>query len=433
MAHKKVLLLTCLLVISLTSVFAITPSDYNLHLLGTEYQVGDNSSVFLQLLSSNTGQAINDATCYLDSFYPNNSIHLNNQLMIYQTGSDGLYYHKTTIPNATGVYMFSSTCNIRDSVWSFFDSDYYPYQNNPNGNINLISSVGTNTGSITNVQSFDDSLYFKQAGASVGVRTANMTLDFNLTSAGLNFSNITSIEIIYSGESTATNVVTTSVFNFSSSRFSQLPNTATMSASATTSEPLGFDVTSTNLVNNVNNFFNDYVSYDGTSQIIRIRIGTTNGGTAFTQYHNYVNLFVYPSLATSIGVRGSSEWHVTTHLLETKGFLQEIIDYLTEDIWQKLLEITGIVETNQAKLNQSLSEQNQTRIQIANLSGQLSATNNSIITAIEGINVSFTGNVSATADLTGIATKSDITALNQSILNNQSAYWESLVFGESYG
>lgn len=82
---------------------------------GTEYNIGEDATVFLQLLNS-SNQPVNNALCYLKAYYPNKTIFINNSQMTYYIGSDGLYYYDLTVPNATGVYMLSANCNFYNNL-----------------------------------------------------------------------------------------------------------------------------------------------------------------------------------------------------------------------------------------------------------------------------------------------------------------------------
>ena len=85
---------------------------------GTEYQVGDSATVFLQLTYNYL--PINNGSCLFDAYYPDKSVFMNDISMTYLNGSDGLYYHDFTVPNITGVYMLSATCkypfDVKDKV-----------------------------------------------------------------------------------------------------------------------------------------------------------------------------------------------------------------------------------------------------------------------------------------------------------------------------
>ena len=90
---------------------------------GTEYQVGDEGTSFIQLLD-NDRQAINDASCYIDAYYPNKSVMWNNAYLNYQESSDGLYYKDFTATNTIGLYMLSSVCYIPSIAWIDEFNDY---------------------------------------------------------------------------------------------------------------------------------------------------------------------------------------------------------------------------------------------------------------------------------------------------------------------
>jgi len=79
-----------------------------LYIFGTEYEVGDEGRVFLQVLDGQ--QPVNNAICLLDLYYPNKTIWFNDASMKYLEGSDGLYYFDLIIPEKTGIYMLTVKC-----------------------------------------------------------------------------------------------------------------------------------------------------------------------------------------------------------------------------------------------------------------------------------------------------------------------------------
>lgn len=79
-----------------------------LTVMGTEYQIGDDGTIFLQLSEEN--KPINDASCLFDVYYPDKTQLLDKAFMIYLNDSDGLYYKDLAIPYQTGVYMLSAKC-----------------------------------------------------------------------------------------------------------------------------------------------------------------------------------------------------------------------------------------------------------------------------------------------------------------------------------
>jgi hypothetical protein len=101
---------------------------------GTEYVVGDNGTVFLQLLD-NDKLPINNALCYLDVYYPNKTQYIDDGVMVNLAGSDGLYYNDVIVPNATGVYMLSAYCDfIHNLTYLDIDEDSMVYNGGPTQN-----------------------------------------------------------------------------------------------------------------------------------------------------------------------------------------------------------------------------------------------------------------------------------------------------------
>lgn len=112
----------------------------DLKVFGTEYQVGDNGTVWIQLLDVNK-IPINNATCRIDIYYPNKVIWHNGTGMVYLQNSDGLYFLDVMVPDATGVYMTSVTCSYEHDLWVF----------NPIDDSQVRDGAGSNTnyGNIT--------------------------------------------------------------------------------------------------------------------------------------------------------------------------------------------------------------------------------------------------------------------------------------------
>ncbi len=85
-------------------------ADVKIHFFGTDYVAGEKGTIWLQLLRNY--QPINNATCHVTAYYPNKTKLLDNVLMNYLDGSDGLYYYDLTVPEQTGVYMLSASCYL---------------------------------------------------------------------------------------------------------------------------------------------------------------------------------------------------------------------------------------------------------------------------------------------------------------------------------
>lgn len=95
----------------------VEKTPFKMDFYGTEYIIGDTGTIWLQLLRNY--QPLNNVTCYVTAYFPvNHSKFLDNVLMNYLSGSDGIYYYDLTIPNYLGVYMLSARCNMPIEAWS---------------------------------------------------------------------------------------------------------------------------------------------------------------------------------------------------------------------------------------------------------------------------------------------------------------------------
>lgn len=101
---------------------------------GTEYQCGDNGTVFLQLLDDDS-KPMNNALCYVSIYYPNKTVLVDDTDMLYLLNSDGLYYYDLTIPDATGAYMISAHCDYEYNLtYSAVVHDSYVSSSSPSSN-----------------------------------------------------------------------------------------------------------------------------------------------------------------------------------------------------------------------------------------------------------------------------------------------------------
>lgn len=71
---------------------------------GTEYQVGDNGTVYAHVLYLN-GTPANSATLNLTLWRPNGTKELDTVSMTFITGSNGIYLYNFTVPSIVGVYV----------------------------------------------------------------------------------------------------------------------------------------------------------------------------------------------------------------------------------------------------------------------------------------------------------------------------------------
>lgn len=96
--------------------------DTKIDIYGTEYQVGDDATVFLQLTYHYL--PINNGSCYIDVYYPNKTIFLNETPMYYLMNSQGIYYKDFVVPNVIGVYIVSAICEYPFKITSQKAYDY---------------------------------------------------------------------------------------------------------------------------------------------------------------------------------------------------------------------------------------------------------------------------------------------------------------------
>ena len=161
------------------------------------------------------------------------------------------------------------------------------------------------------------------------------TYDFNTTIVNINLLTLTSENLYYAGESTSTNSINFSIWNWTSNTWKKLPNTLTFHATATTTSPSGFSETSSNSISNSSDLFSN-------QGIMRIKTTSFQYNTSqnFTRYDDQLNIILLTSSGTIQEIKGSSELHVSnttssgininiTDITETKNLAQQIWDYIT--------------------------------------------------------------------------------------------------------
>lgn len=90
-------------------VHSILTQPPGVDVLGTYYEAGDDGKVIAQL--SDQGIPVNNATCYVSIYYPDNSNLARHEYMTHLIDSDGLYIYDLIIPKFIGVYPVSVTCD----------------------------------------------------------------------------------------------------------------------------------------------------------------------------------------------------------------------------------------------------------------------------------------------------------------------------------
>lgn len=88
---------------------------------GTEYAVGENGKVWLQLLDENR-HPIENSTCLLTVWFPNNTMMLNQTPMTYL--DEGIHYRNFLVPDYTGVYPQTAVCSVPRLVANYSTTNY---------------------------------------------------------------------------------------------------------------------------------------------------------------------------------------------------------------------------------------------------------------------------------------------------------------------
>lgn len=297
---------------------------------GTEYEVGDRSTAFLQL-ADDSGLPVNNAACYLDIYYPEliNASHptyVENAPMVYKDDSDGVYFYDMVVPNVTGVWMLSATCSYAYGA----AYAYYLREDVESPERNVL--VGEYTGSTLFLNDFGEFTYTSCQSGGTAPKVCDAYYDYNLS---IHFSdedleNVTSLELFYMGEATYAADLEFYWWNWSSSSWVILPNTLIFSGKSSTAGPTGLNDFQSNVVpieaiNNVTN-------------VVRIRTYSYNT-INFYQYTNWLNIRVLTVYGTVHELKGSSEMHVTSHLTWIQSVLSNIWTWLTETLWPKILSM----------------------------------------------------------------------------------------------
>jgi hypothetical protein len=344
---------------------------------GTEYQIGEQATVFLQL-KDGQGNAINNGSCLLDIYYPNqpnvtHGVFIIDAPIIYKNNSDGIYFYDLVAPNITGVYMLSATCS-------------YPYQNNwlyPPYDIrfpNMTIIQGVYDGSAASLNDFEDGTYMRCISDTPLPQSCIATYDFDSTG----ISNITSIQIYYAGESTDKSKLQMSIWNWSSSSWIDLPNILTFNGRATSATP-----------SLINDFLSNSAPVNGTintSNIIRIRLLGNFSGT-FRQFDNWLSLRLITREGQIQDLKGSGELHISNTLsnltvkinsTDLNSILSAIVSVnqtLNTTAMNYLIQINGTVfQINQSLYNDYLS--------LLTAINSVNATANQSISLLAGLNQS---------------------------------------------
>ena len=177
-------------------------SETSLEIHGTEYSPNDMGKTFLQLTDDKI-KAINEATCFIDIYYPNNTIWYQNAPMWHL--ENGLYYYEFQVPQQLGVYMTGVECDYQT-----FENPYYSYNATFDPDTDDIIGDHTMTHDRDNV------------GHTYDCDGDCVTYHYNIS----DLTNVTDITVYWSGKLGKAKTLTFYAYNFTSGTWYELPNTA---------------------------------------------------------------------------------------------------------------------------------------------------------------------------------------------------------------
>jgi hypothetical protein len=259
---------------------------------GTEYQIGQEAKVWLQLLDSG-GNDVITGVCYADMYTPSGGYYFEKATMINMV-HDGIYYYDFSVPVIEGVYPVIAEC-----YYNVVQNFYYP--------TTYSLSIGSVDGAFTASNFWSiDTVYNKFKEAKVGgVSRLDVVLNVTNVSSCRDIPEALltglTVDIYGSFDSVVNDNIQISIFNFTGNKWIPLPNKLQ-------SNGILQDVSNTLTLNNVTKS-GIYVS--GTGMKLRFNDTTITDGTdsklSFDQVYISCNQLANPEWQQ---VKGSSEVHV---------------------------------------------------------------------------------------------------------------------------
>lgn len=320
----------------------------DMNLMGTDYNVGERGTIFLQL-QNEFGEPVSNGSCVLNVYYPNryNATHpiwLNQTPMLYL--DRGIYYYDFFVPDTAGVYIVTAQCSyIYASSW-FYNPDYFPFITglSPNETVNK----GTGFNQPNQVNSFSDWLYdYVDSDANKVVETTFLWK--NITNY-VNISNLNQVSVYWMGESSKAITLNFYIWNWTGSKYMALPTVSVPITSTTGQEPTGFDVLYSTVIQagNISNFI-----YNGQAQVKM----NASSGTGFRLLTNWLNIKLDAPATSIVDVKGNSEIKVfspygtdTTVVtlgdknFDTKYFDGSPFEYYEGTMWHNITVLSQSVQ-----------------------------------------------------------------------------------------
>jgi len=332
---RKIIIDCLLLMVFATSVLA-----FSVDVHGTEYQVGDEAKVFLQLLD-NEGNPLHDAECFITIFYPNGSIFVSDKMMD-NTYNNGIFEYNVVIPNITGIYPVVAYCNVVYEAKWYYTPPFYEAPFRSDEQINLTEIYGDWVGDAYALNSYDDSSYLT-CGSDPTTKTCEAIYEWRLENTTYE-----SIEVRWTGEANDDITISFYVFNWSSGGWAHYGNISVVGTGY--NYPVGVE--------------ESYVIYPDVSGAVnssnflfRLKI-IASAGSSFNFFTNWLAVRAEQEGGFVQQVAGSSEFHVSSEIKSIWDYVQLIWDWLTNTLWPKILGIEQTVnltynntETIISKLN----------------------------------------------------------------------------------
>jgi len=252
---------------------------YYMKVFGTEYFYGEVATTFLQLLDENF-EPVNNATCWINVYYPNNTKFIDSALM--GRFEEGLYFYSYLVPSISGVYMLTARCFIPTSEYELKAVDFA-----------ALSSIKEEVGTYYNTYEVDN-VYHMITG------TANYLDVYYNISDTVNFINATDAQVVmFYKVDQCTNCVKMYVYNFINQTWELLPNSGSGSG-------VGYNSPELILSNSI---ICENGKYRDENGIIMIRITTTTSNL----YVDYIGVNIVAGAveySTITSIRGCAEVHV---------------------------------------------------------------------------------------------------------------------------
>jgi len=346
---------------------------------GTEYQIGQNGTLFIKLLDNNE-LPINTGFCSITAYYPNKTIKfMDNSPTTFL--ENGLYYKDFFVPNTEGLYIAYANCVYNDNVYRYVPSEDCRYDGNIAG--------GTSPQPLT--FSEVDCVGFQ---TTAGGTYQNFT--YNYTSIGLiNLSAISQIDVNWVGQVGAANV-NIQIYDWNASVWDSL-GTSLASTGITLSCGNNVYITRVRSQN-----FTSYVR----NNTVKVRIFRSGSAAMIT---DSMEIIFHNNGSVVASLKGSSEIHVNNFF---NGSVNLSVNLNSTQLGSILSAIASVNQTLNTTIVNYLVQINGT---VFNING---TEYNSLLSAINSVNATSNQSISL------------LNSLNLSVFNlgiNETSHFNQLL------